>query len=71
MKYGWVFVLALIALCSAVGLAEARPPTVMNSPGYDARLQESRKALGNSTTAPEPATPPVTTPKKSKKKQTN
>ena len=71
MKYGLTFVLALIGLCAASGFAEARPPTVMNSPGYDARLQESRKALGNSTTTPEPATPPVTTPKKTKKKQPN
>jgi hypothetical protein len=71
MKHGWTFVLALIAFCSAVSFAEARPPTVMNSPGYDARLQESRKALGSSTTATEPATPPVTTPKHSKKKQTH
>jgi hypothetical protein len=39
----------------------------MNSPGYDARLQESRKALGGSTTTPELTTPTVTTPKKSKK----
>ncbi|MBR1089892.1 hypothetical protein JQ621_20715 [Bradyrhizobium manausense] len=56
---------ALAALCGASTLAYARPPTVMNSPGYDARLQESRKALGNTTTTPEP----VMTPKRSKKKQ--
>ena len=61
--------LALVALCSASTFAYARPPTVMNSPGYDARLQESRKALGNTTTAPEPVATPVTAPKKSKKKQ--
>ena len=63
--------LALAALCGASTLAHARPPTVMNSPGYDARLQESRKALSNSTTTPEPATAPVSTPKRSKKKQTH
>ena len=62
--------LALAALCGGSTLAHARPPTVMNSPGYDARLQESRKALSNSTTTPKPATPPVSTPKRSKKKQT-
>ena len=71
MKLCLMIGLALTALCGAATFAEARPPTVMNSPGYDARLQESRKALGNSqATTPEPATPPVTTPKKSKKKQT-
>jgi hypothetical protein len=67
MKYGLTFVLAPIMLCGAFSSAEARPPTVMNSPGYDARLQESRKALGGSTTTPELTTPTVTTPKKSKK----
>ncbi|WFU80834.1 hypothetical protein QA645_41575 [Bradyrhizobium sp. CIAT3101] len=69
MKRCLMIGLALAALCGASTLACARPPTVTNSPGYDARLQESRKALSNSQTAPEPATPPVTTPKKSKKKQ--
>ncbi|WP_234684801.1 hypothetical protein [Bradyrhizobium monzae] len=63
--------LALAALCGASTLADARPPTVMNSPGYDARLQESRKALSGTTTAPEPAAPPVTIPKRSKKKLPN
>lgn len=63
--------LTLAALCGASTLAHARPPTVMNSPGYDARLQESRKALGNSQTAQTPGTSPVTTPKKSKKKHPN
>lgn len=63
--------LGLTALCGASTLAHARPPTVMNSPGYDARLQESRKALGNPSTAQTPGTSPVTTPKKSKKKHPN
>ncbi len=61
----------LAAFGGASTLAYARPPTVMNSPGYDARLQESRKALSGTTTTPEPVTPSVTTPKKSKKKQPN
>ncbi|MET4802149.1 hypothetical protein [Bradyrhizobium sp. LB11.1] len=71
MKYGLTFALSLTAFCAASTFAEARPPTVTNSPGYDARLQESRKALGNSQTAPELTTPPVTTPKRSKKKHPN
>jgi hypothetical protein len=72
MKYGLTFALTLIGLCAASGFAEARPPTVMNSPGYDARLQESRKALGNSqTTTPTPADAPATAPKRSKKKPAN
>ena len=58
--------LALVALCGASALAHARPPTVMNSPGYDARLQESRKALNGSTIAPAPQ---VTTPKRGSKKK--
>lgn len=63
--------LALVALCGASTLAYARPPTVMNSPGYDARLQESRKALENSQTAATPANAPATTSKRSKKKHPN
>ena len=58
--------LALVSLCETSTLAYARPPTVINSPGYDARLQESRKALSSSQTttttdAPAPA------PKRKKK----
>ncbi|MCP3370147.1 hypothetical protein [Bradyrhizobium cajani] len=63
------FVLA--ALCGASTLAYARPPTVVSSPGYDARLQESRKALSNSGTTAEPANAPVAKPKRVKKKHTN
>lgn len=62
---------ALAALCGASTLAYARPPTVMNSPGYDARLQESRKALGNSQTTTTPADATVVKPKHGKKKQPN
>ncbi|WP_369719780.1 MULTISPECIES: hypothetical protein [unclassified Bradyrhizobium] len=63
--------LALAALCGASTFAAARPPTVMNSPGYDARLQESRKALSNPPTTTAPVTAPVVTPRRSKKKHTN
>lgn len=60
--------LALAALCGASTLVQARPPTVMNSPGYDRRLQESRSQLSSPmTTAPASAV----TPKRTKKKQTN
>lgn len=38
--------------------AHARPPTVRNSPGYDARLVESRKALE----AAQPVQQNLTTP---------
>jgi hypothetical protein len=61
--------LALAVLASTC--AEARPPTVMNSPGYDRRLQESRKELGNSQTVTAPATTPVAKPKHGKKKPPN
>jgi len=70
MKRCLMIGLALAALCGASRLAYARPPTVMNSPGYDARLQESRKALGNPPAPPELATPPVSGHKHSKKKRT-
>ena len=70
MKYELTFVLALTVLCGAFSFAEARPPTVMNSPGYDARLQESRKALSGTTT-PELTAPTATLPKRTKKKHPN
>ena len=43
----WSVMLAACALLSMAGIfaAHARPPTVVTSPGYDARLAESRKAL--------------------------
>ena len=67
MKIRQMIGLALAALCAS-SLAEARPPTVMNSPGYDARLQESRKALGsNSQKTTAPADAPATAPKRKKK----
>jgi hypothetical protein len=70
MRFGLTMSLMLAALCAASNFAQARPPTVTNSPGYDARLKESRSALSGSpaTTAP---TTPVPAPKHSKKKRTN
>ncbi|UGX94225.1 hypothetical protein G6321_00053250 [Bradyrhizobium barranii subsp. barranii] len=71
MRRYLVIGLALAALCAASTLAYARPPTVVNSPGYDRRLQESRKALSGSPTTTEPTSAPVVKPKRSKKKQPN
>ena len=71
MKRGFVIGLALAAFCCASTLAYARPPTVMNSPGYDRRLQESRSQLGSSPTITEPVTARVVKPKRSKKKHAN
>ena len=71
MKNCLMIGLTLVACCAASSLAEARPPTVVNSPGYDARLQESRKALGNSQTTTTPADASVTRPKRSKKQHSN
>ncbi|MCK1744380.1 hypothetical protein IVA80_27070 [Bradyrhizobium sp. 139] len=71
MRRYFVIGLALAALCGAAALAYARPPTVMNSPGYDRRLQESRSQLGSSPTATAPADAPVAKPKRSKKKPPN
>ena len=55
------YAIAVMAGSVTVGsLAPARavPPTVTPSPGYDARLQESRKATaGSSSTVVEPAAP--------------
>ncbi|MFT4120908.1 hypothetical protein [Bradyrhizobium sp.] len=71
MTRGLTIGIMLAVLCGASTVAHARPPTVMNSPGYDARLKESRSALGNPPAAPAPVTPVVVTPKRGKKKQTN
>lgn len=70
MKNCLMIGLALAVLSGASPLAHARPPTVMNSPGYDARLQESRKALSEApaTTAPNA---PLVKPKRSTKKHLN
>ncbi|MBH5370371.1 hypothetical protein [Bradyrhizobium glycinis] len=67
MKHSLIIGLALAALCGASTLALARPPTVLNSPGYDRRLQESRSQLGASPTT----IAPVVKPKRGKKKHTN
>lgn len=70
MKRCLMIGLALTVLCNASTLAYARPPTVMNSPGYDRRLQESRSQLGSPTTM-EPASAPAVKSKRSKKKHPN
>lgn len=64
MKRCLMIGLTLAAFCGVSTFAYARPPTVMNSPGYDRRLQESRSQLGTPTA-------PVAAPKRSKKKQPN
>lgn len=38
--------LIALVLFGGIVAAQARPPTVDISPGYDRRLQESRRALG-------------------------
>lgn len=61
--------LAITALCGATTLAQAAPPTVTPSPGYDRRLQESR----SNTNGPAPnaivtpVNPPATSPHGKKK----
>ena len=39
------------ALIVSGSIAHAAPPTVVPSPGYDARLQEEHKALSSAPTA--------------------
>jgi hypothetical protein len=46
--YGFALAAVLIGACS--GAAIAAPPTVVPSPGYDARLQEQR-SLGQASQA--------------------
>jgi hypothetical protein len=50
------FVVAALVLSGPIG--HAAPPTVVPSPGYDARLQEQHKAASTSTsTVVQPASP--------------
>jgi hypothetical protein len=52
----------ILALMVSAPLAHAAPPTVTPSPGYDARLQEQRKAAASSSTVVvDPVTPPAPT----------
>jgi len=57
--------LAAIALGAALSPAQAVPPTATPSPGYDARLQESRG--GSATTIYTPAPRPKQKKKPSQK----
>ena len=56
------YAVAAVAASVTVGSlspALAVPPTVTPSPGYDARLQEQRKAMSTpSSTVVQPVTPP-------------
>ena len=59
--YRWGAAVAILALATVGGsLSQVRaaPPTVTPSPGYDARLQEQRKAAANAEPV-EPAPVPV------------
>lgn len=49
----WI-ALAAVAASSLLMPAHAVPPTATPSPGYDARLQESRRDAGSMTFAPAP-----------------
>ncbi|MDF0578081.1 hypothetical protein [Bradyrhizobium yuanmingense] len=71
MKCGLVIGFALTAFCGTSTLAYARPPTVMNSPGYDRRLQESRSQLGASPMVTAPVDMPKVKSKRGKKKHTS
>jgi hypothetical protein len=53
-------VFVALILSGVFSVAHAVPPTVTPSPGYDARLQEQRKAASGSPTVVQPA-PPFTT----------
>lgn len=53
MKRIWI-ALAAIGTAAVVTPAHAVPPTVTPSPGYDARLQESRRGSATTNVAPVP-----------------
>ncbi|MGF6307563.1 hypothetical protein ABIB82_001291 [Bradyrhizobium sp. i1.8.4] len=57
MKRFCIMLLTLVAL--GTGPVRAAPPTVVPSPGYDARLQEQRAAAAASSRSASPAHKPV------------
>ena len=56
MKPVWM-AFAAVALGALLAPAHAVPPTATPSPGYDARLQESRGGAATSTYTPSPRPP--------------
>ena len=61
MRRASMLLLAVVVL--GAGSARAAPPTVVPSPGYDARLQESRGGSATTIYTPAPR-PPKPKPKK-------
>jgi hypothetical protein len=58
-----VLITSALITSALITPVQAAPPTVTPSPGYDARLQESRKgATAGSVTVVDPATPPAPVP---------
>lgn len=58
MKRSCAMLLVLVAL--AAGPVRAAPPTVVPSPGYDARLQEQRATAAGSSQSAVPVRKPIT-----------
>ena len=52
------FAAAVLIMLSA-SIAQAAPPTVVPSPGYDARLREQHKALSSAPTSSVTVTRPI------------
>jgi len=58
-RFWAVSAFAILLVVGGTSQASAAPPTVTPSPGYDARLQEQRKAA---TATPAPAEPVAPSP---------
>ena len=63
-RTGLALMAIILAGSATLTPAQAVPPTATPSPGYDARLQEQRKATTSSSTSTviDPATPPAYLP---------
>jgi hypothetical protein len=60
----------LVIAALSISTARAVPPTVTPSPGYDARLQESRKAHSSfNSDAVQPTSPTPPTPRHHSKRK--
>jgi hypothetical protein len=68
LRFYVIATLATLVTVGSLSPAQAVPPTVTPSPGYDARLQEQRKAAaGSSSTVVQPAAPFTTPPRHHRK----
>jgi hypothetical protein len=70
VKMNRLCTVCVVALLLSGSIAYAAPPTVVPSPGYDARLEEQRKAMSSTptTTVVQPTRPVTSRPRRHTKR---